>query len=201
MAGKTKTILSRGLALSLGITGGILREIGSLRHSPGEPIEIPQRGIRIPAAPIFSLQPSMCAQYARLAAQELFGLEYSKSNAWDRIYEDELITEVEGPLVNYIERQFLVPGNIVGVFNPRSVHNFRKDRKGRPVRYTHNALYLGAGDINGDGETGDSEIFFAHQFGPVIRRTSLEELTRKGLFIRDIFRPKELAVQSTGEIL
>ncbi len=86
----------------------------------------------------------LCSKYVRLAASDLFGKSYSISPAWDRHYNDSLVYEFRGlSLEELALRKVLKPGMVIGVHNPGSSHNKDLDMQGNPVKYTHNALYLG----------------------------------------------------------
>ena len=97
-------------------------------------------------------RPFLCSKVAVDTARNIFGLNYIKTNAWDLIYENNVIWEKESnlPLT-------LVPGVILGIYIPTSDYLYRvndnsinnlelvkkKDMVGREREYTHVALYLG----------------------------------------------------------
>lgn len=122
-----------------------------------------------------------CARYARSIAKDLFGKKYRPEDAWDLQYANRVVASVgeEDSLEKLADKGTLKPGMMVGVFNPDSKYNSRKDRNGRPVRYTHVITYLGD-----DPQT--SEPLFADQFGKQTRVQTEEELRDGGLIPRQI---------------
>lgn len=97
----------------------------------------------------------LCSKVAVTGANKVFGLNYIRANAWDLIYENNVIWEKES------NRELkLVPGTILGVYLPTSNYLYRqnennlvlnrnnipiraRDINGRDRQFTHVVLYLG----------------------------------------------------------
>lgn len=130
--------------------------------------------------PEFEIPEMYCSQYVRLAAKKLFGKKFSKADAWDRRYKDILVCSVScnDELAQLAEQGILEEGMIIGVFNPQSMHLMRKDMTGKPIAYSHNALYL--------GRAAGEELVFAEQFGRKTRVSILQDYTRRMLGIKEV---------------
>lgn len=76
-----------------------------------------------------------CAQYARLAAERLFGLKYTKAAAWDFRNVNHVVWRKRNATRGL--ETIIQPGQILGIRNPHSLAN----RWWRP--YTHVALVVG----------------------------------------------------------
>ena len=151
------------------VSSGVYTESGEIIVKRYNPLKLP---------------PLRCSQFVRMAAKDLFGKNYSSSDAWERRYNDNLIDSVgQKELKNLEEEGVLLPGRIVGFYNPRSRYNSTNDSRGFPVEYTHNALYLGK-NIFGN-------LVFAEQRGEKIRITSLEEFIKEGLTPVEILDSRE----------
>ncbi len=131
------------------VEGGIYEEkigLKDIRIS----VEVIENGapriLNVPFYSFIALLPCKCSAYVRMSAQELFGKNYSFSNAWDRRYNDRLVAEVDGKfLEEFVDEGELQPGMAVGMYNPLSIYKNRIDQRGELVRYTHLALFLGLG--------------------------------------------------------
>jgi hypothetical protein len=109
------------------------------------PIEMEAAIIEVPAYSLKVVPELRCAKYARLAAEELFGKKFTPCHAWDRIYNDRLVATLnkKETLRSLVGKNILEEGMIIGVKNPESRFLADKDQDGKPIRYTHNSLYLG----------------------------------------------------------
>ena len=133
--------------------------------------------------PYFNIIPSHCSEYAKKAAKKLFNKEYvwdkEKKNggaAWNLRYYNPIIEQLDsiGEIKELIIDGRLKQGMIIGMYNPKSPHNRKKDVTGNKVEYTHIMTY---GGIN------KREIEFFHQLGSKIERANLnriKELENKG---------------------
>ncbi len=147
--------------------------LNSFNYETPLPSNLPLKG------PIYSenkdrgVPSNYCARYVRVAAKDLFGIDYPYANVWD-IREKSSVKTI--PLNNKTLEQLvdegkLVPGDAVGMYYPRSEHN--DDKGAKKAGYTHMALYLGK-----EGHT----LFFADKFGSKTRpRISLEAMEKTGL--------------------
>ncbi len=138
----------------------------------------------IPEAPKYNLRGLECSGYVRNAAEDLFGKEFSWSNAWDRIHNDDVVVSNvanNDELITYVNQGVLKPGMVLGIRCPGSSFSDRLDQTGNPVRNTHNELYLGAEDVNRNGKFDTNELYFAHQFITNIERITLEDMNQRGL--------------------
>ena len=125
-----------------------------------------------------------CSGYMRRAAQDIFGEEFAISEAWDRIYNDQLVATVgTRSLDELVSEGMLKPGMGVGVYNPQSSCNSRLDMKGKPIAYSHNVLYL--------GRNPEGEHLFAHQFGEETFIYTSKQLERAHLHPRFIIAAKK----------
>lgn len=130
-----------------------------------------------------SVPANNCSKYARLAAGDVFGLSLPPAHAWDRRYHDLIVADAEeGSLESLAQQGVLNPGMVVGIYNPRSLFNVKKDMKGKRVKYTHVGLYLGT-NYSGD-------ILIAHKYGSRTEVTDLGTLERKGLKVREVLSAK-----------
>ncbi|MDP3882119.1 MAG: hypothetical protein Q8Q31_04565 [Nanoarchaeota archaeon] len=138
----------------------------------------------VPTYNSFKIPPYNCSRYARMAAQDVFGVNYSPGNAWDLKYENDVISEVEGGnLEKFAETRVLEPGMIVGIFNPQSKYLQEPDKNGNPRKYTHIALYL--------GQDPEGKPLLVHQYGSNIRVETYDSLRKKGLEAREILAPRK----------
>jgi len=128
----------------------------------------------------YNLEKNLCATYALLAASDLYGKKFRWNDAWDMRYSNSVIAKIKNPkdLAELADKGTLKEGMIIGTFNPRSRYLGEKDKRGRPVKYTHLMLYIGKNN-NGDLE-------FAHQFGPKIKKITLNQLHQKKLIPKEI---------------
>ncbi|MEK6916075.1 MAG: hypothetical protein AABW89_06050 [Nanoarchaeota archaeon] len=115
---------------------------------------------------------NMCSRYARLAAEDIFGIQYPRADAWD-IRNDLRIEEISVKNKLDLERLEnegrLRPGMLVGFFNPNSKYNGQARDAG--AGYTHVALYLGE----------DGDLIFADKFGKNTRqRITIDEILSNG---------------------
>ena len=91
------------------------------------------------------INPLECSVYVRMAAKELFDLDYSFADAWERTYKDRVKLWIphSSTLKDCFEAGALNQGDIVGYFNPESRYNDTLDSRGELVQFTHVALFLG----------------------------------------------------------
>jgi len=120
---------------------------------------------------IFGLKPGRCSAYVRKIASELFGLEYTQSDAWNRIYSDHLVARVNGfsDVQRMIESHEMLPGMLMGVNLPNKDSFGLIDNHGETALFRHVMIYLGRGR-----ETGIPK--FAHQEGKKTHVDSLDYL-------------------------
>ena len=147
-------------------------------QADGENLEVPIYSLR-------RVRPGRCAAYARMAAEELFGKEYSYSNGWDRKYNDEVIANVSGnqDLETLEEQGSLHPGMMIGAYYPGSPHLGKTDSHGNEITYTHNLLYL--------GRNPEGELTFADQAKARTRVRTLEDWNKAGIEARYVFDAPE----------
>ena len=123
---------------------------------------------------------NMCSRYARLAAQDMFGISYPSADAWD-IRDSPKVSEIplnngQKSLVSLAVKDILKPGMLIGVYNPKSAYNARAKEDG--AGYTHIMLYIGQ-------ENG--EFYFADKFGKKTRtKVSLTNMVESGLEPREV---------------
>ncbi len=136
----------------------------------------------VPNGPIYDsniLPSSLCSRYVRLAANELFDIDYPAGDAWElRDLEnvDELKVKSYDDLKILSKNGTLRPGMLVGFYNPKSNYNSHPEAK--KSGYTHVGLFL--------GEEKDS-LYFAHQFGKETRiKESDSSFERAGLVPKEI---------------
>jgi len=148
------------------------------------PVEVDGKDMQVPAYGILNLRPLRCSAYVRKAAHELFGIHYSLSPAWDRRYNDQLVTTLQdGQTLEQLTKQgVLQPGMVVSFFNPDSGYNGETDSKGQPVDCTHNALYLGIVD---------GEPLFAEQYFAKTGTRTEQEMRQAGLVPIDVIDAKQ----------
>ncbi len=92
---------------------------------------------RVGMIPQFDNGDFMCARYARLSAENLFGKKYVRADSWDLKYQNRLVTP-EPKLGN------ASPGDLVTMFNEGSNFNTSScgdmDSQGLVRNVTHTAL-------------------------------------------------------------
>lgn len=129
-----------------------------------------------------TVQAGQCARYARLGAQDVFGIIYPRADAWKMRYQDG----VSGIQVNSNEdlrrlasQGMLNGGSLIGFNYPHTRESNRELAHQNGVDYTHLALFL---------EMKDGKLYFADKFGPwTRRRISLEDMEeRNGLTAREV---------------
>lgn len=132
--------------------------------------------------PVYSwrrLKPCCCSGYVRMTAWDLFSKEYSLADAWNRRYRDLVVAKTNNEsLESFVEAGILMPGMVLGVHYPGSIHLEDLDETGNKVMYTHNMLYLGL--------TADQEPLFAEQFKNKTRTRKLEEFREHDLQAMEI---------------
>jgi len=121
-----------------------------------------------------------CSAYAYLSTWELFGFDYSGSDAWCRELNDKLVYKFEendftnnDEVPKLIDKGILKPGMIIGVFyahtEAKEFHTLQNCGSEQVyVEYTHNMVYLGKNE--------QSEIVFAHLYGPFPSIIKLDDL-------------------------
>jgi hypothetical protein len=137
-----------------------------------EEVRLAQGEVEIPRYSNFEQRPGLCSAYVRKVGEEVFGKNYSFSNAWDRRYEDRFVSKVDS-LDSLENSRVLQPGMLVGMKYEDSKHSDEIDKNGNPVRYTHIGIYLGEGR--------DGSPIIAHQFGANTRIDSESKLRDIGL--------------------
>ncbi len=138
---------------------------------------------KIPEAPIYTVSevPSnYCSRYAKLAAKELYGIDYPSADAW-KLRDAENIDEIK--LNDKINLETLVkdgklkPGMLVGMYYPKSKYNERDEVK--KAGYTHVLVYI--------GKDKEGKLWFADKFGKNIRKKNLSELKKdNGLIPKEV---------------
>lgn len=142
-----------------------------------------ERVLNIPRYNLIKLPAVSCSGYVRRAAKDLFGVDYSIADAWDRRYSDQVVGPVDNScLTDLAQNQQLTPGDIIGFYNPHSKHNEDLDKKGQKVRYTHVMVYLGLNENNSP--------LFAELYGEDTNVIGMREIERKGLEAREHICPK-----------
>ncbi|HLD33430.1 MAG TPA: hypothetical protein VJB66_01805 [Candidatus Nanoarchaeia archaeon] len=132
-----------------------------------------------------NVRPLRCSKYVREAAEDLFGLHYSKSDAWNRRYHDTVVRTLgEGDsLEDLADSGVLTPGMIVGIRNPHSRYADRLDEKGETVKYTHVGLYL--------GQNSQGESLIADLYGSATFVRTEKDLHAAGLKAVEVLAPQK----------
>lgn len=122
-----------------------LTRIQSDKKSSLSFLDISGNKIAIPVYSKTELPECSCSAFVRMAAKDVFGIDYLRANAWDRIYSDRIIAGVDSfdELSELADSDVLRAGMIIGVKNPLSRYSFQMDKLGKPREYTHVSLYLG----------------------------------------------------------
>ncbi|MEK6970228.1 MAG: hypothetical protein AABW68_00875 [archaeon] len=102
-------------------------------HAKPALFEMPKQPLHFSEIP----KGNYCTMYARLAAEKLFKVKYSRGDAWDFAQRNKSVWKGSGDNPKEIAL-FLRPGQVIGLFNPSSKYN----QPGRA--YTHTALYVGS---------------------------------------------------------
>ena len=118
--------------------------------------------------PNFNLNPDMCAMYARLSAERLFGKKYNRSDAWNLKY----VNTTTEPLANLSNAEI---GDMITFYSPSSKYNTRgqenRDRYGNMRDATHVGLLVDF-DYN-------KRPIIAHQFHSDIEVGFLRDIEEK----------------------
>ncbi len=161
--------INHNLILGAGLVGVVLfasqREEGPTMKEHGS--------VKAPVYSSRAVPANMCSRYVRLAAKDLFGIEYPSADAWD-IRDDPFVKEIDlenfDSLRKLVDEDKITPGTVIGFYNPSSKYNSRAQEDG--AGYTHVMLYVGK-----DGK----EPVLADKFGRETRVLSLEELSRTNI--------------------
>lgn len=131
----------------------------------------------------FELKNLMCAKYARLAAKEIFNLDYIRDHAWNFNKNNKVTHSIDNftSLENLIDSAGVSPGDIIGTYNPHSSYNDKLDDQGKKIEYTHLLLYFG--NMN-------QEPLFAHFYGSETLLETIPQLKKRGLSPREVIVPK-----------
>ena len=102
-------------------------------------------GLYLPCYNSETLPKGFCARFVRLAAKDLFGLDYPVVNAWDLQHDAVLIANLNGNrnLHEMSTFDLLEKGIVVGAYYPQSKANGRSDKQNIKVSYTHVLLFVG----------------------------------------------------------
>lgn len=146
------------------------------RHQETETI---QGEVNVPLYNPIKLGAYHCSRYARLAAKEMFGKDFSHSDAWNRPYNDRVVGKTSNrEITSQIANGILTPGMMIGIYVPQSAHQNMIDAKGKKSEYGHVALYIG---VSPEGDP-----LLAEQFGISTRVVTLEDMMGRGLEVREI---------------
>lgn len=188
----TKSLLNKILISSLG--AGLICAVSTTK-SPNPkkmtepiivstiPVQVVENGktktLNIPVYDEYSVPKNYCSRYIRFAAKDIFGLEYPKKDAWNQRYHNHIVAELkeESQLEKLVCEGKIKPGEIIGVYNPKSLYNLRKDEADKKVEYTHVALYLGTNCFG--------EPLLAHHYGKKTEVISVSELRKRGLMPKE----------------
>jgi hypothetical protein len=139
--------LALGGLTALAATGaGLSRSVNPLFDSKIS-VSADGRDLEVPVYSLRRVGPGRCSAYVRMAAEELFGIEYSYSDGWDRKYKDSVVTSVANvknpnQKLEELERTgVLRPGMLVGAFYPGSPHLEKIDSEGNYTRYSYPTLF------------------------------------------------------------
>ena len=150
-----------------------------------------EKTLQVPVFDPKYLDAGNCSGYVRLAAEKLYGKQYSyPCPTWQRKHNDKLVALVRtnSELRSFVDAGFLVPGMAIGFFNQLNKRNWTLDRENYLIDLTHLTLFLGRSTLDGD-------LVVAHQYG---EKTSVETI---GNFERDLRKrllvPKEI-IDSTN---
>jgi hypothetical protein len=180
---KKASRLATLLAGTLGLVGGGLATSETINplfdstvsvQADGKSFEVPMYSWR-------RVRPGRCAAYARMAAEELFGKEYSYSDGWDRQYNDKVVSNINNnENLRNLERQgILEPGMMIGAYYPNSPYLGKTDSHGNEITYTHNLIYL--------GKNPEGQLIFVDQAKIRTQVRTLEDWNKVGIEARYIF--------------
>lgn len=125
-----------------------------------------------------------CSRYARKATLKMFGLQYKESpcDAWDLRYFHKTLP-VRNFKSQYIKEE-VIPGDIVGFFNPDSDYKNKVDVNGEKAGYTHVAIFLGL-DRKG-------QLRFAEHFHNLTQVPSLHQIRLRKNTPLEIIKPERI---------
>ncbi len=136
----------------------------------------------------YNIPDNWCSHYAKRVAKDLFGKIYpEKTDAWNLRYACKVVARSEKgiseeKLSKLAETGVLKPGMLLGVYNPRSRYNERKDKTGKQLEYSHVVVYLG-------NENGTNYI--AQQLGKnQITKEPLKNVSGRGQTVEEILDVK-----------
>lgn len=131
-------------------------------------------------APRFNIEDDMCAKFARLSAEERFGKDFNRSDAWNLKYANR----TKEPLSDLSNAEI---GDIITFYFPASDYNTRgqknRDEYGNIRDATHAGLVVGYGYGN--------KPIILHQFHSDIEVGFLDDIERKRrISHREIIKPR-----------
>jgi len=158
---------------------------------------IEQNSDKIKAPHYKNIPPGYCARYATTASKKMFGKEYENHEAWNLRYKNKIVENLDsiGELKELVINGKLEPGMIIGIYNPKSNKNKRKDLTHNKIKYSHVMVYAG---INKD-----NELEFIHQLGKKIEKINLsdiQELENKGWKLIEILDDSENNLEKLTQI-
>ncbi len=144
------------------------------------PVAVASRNPTIPREPFhFSEIPrgNYCTMYARLAAEKMFGIKYERGDAWVFAKNNRSIWKGATARVSDVQA-IIQPGNVIGLYNPKSTYNSRERA------YTHTALYVGKAE---------GKHWVMQRIGTSDRLETLEDYltAHPGWEIREIIAPRK----------
>jgi hypothetical protein len=176
------SVLLNFLPTSLGSIEG--DKINKNKKYSIETLEVKKEGIEINIEPPFlKVKPNHCARYAIQASNKLFGKEYNYEDAWNLRYSNKILKEIRS--FQEVNWDSIPEGTILGVYNPKSNYNKRKDKKNKKIKYSHVVLYV--------GNDNKENPWFIHQWGKEIEKISIEGLLEKKLRPIEIIDSKSLS--------
>ena len=121
-----------------------------------------------------------CAGYAKRVVNKRFGRSYEYGPpAWDMRYKYKTIPVTD--LRTQFDEGILIPGDLLGLFNPHSdLNKTQNDSYGLPIQYSYMAAFLGE-DIWGD-------LCFGEQIITLRRTVSLQQMQFEGFEPREIIK-------------
>ncbi len=140
--------------------------------------------LQVPRYGVLRVPEGYCARYARMAAFDLFGLNYTPGHAWDLAHVNYSVKHLHRDrLEDLARRNVLQQGMIIGMHNSESDYAEGLDCLGNKRKYTPIALYLGT-------EPETQRTLFADQFEENIEVYNSFKMYEDGLEPREIIAPR-----------
>lgn len=129
---------------------------------------------------------NFCGRYAVNASKKHYDNEFTRGNAWDMRYDNKIIEKLEKNPYRALDSLRMIgelsPGMILGVYNPGSGQNGKKDKKGIERKYTHVMMFA--------GKNKEGKLMYDHKWGGKTLRVDHEWMKARNIAPKEVFGVK-----------